>query len=609
MYPLKFLLMKLLIKLSYIFLIILTTPMVVYQIQNVSAQNLIQIPVRWCWVEGSPSTEDPSSIGEASAHDILWRRHERASDGIFIPEAEITFRSGYTTTIVPPTFYRINDTGTIGGALGDVRSDDGFTEFLTLINDCRAQWEEDYPDVVGITSLHINQFVNSDGTPSNVWGLGGVPHHSVQTSQDIGGRAMLVDNSYLQTSCGNIWPDIDRKLVAHEYGHALSLQHGNGLDDDHDGDLDEDTDNDGHPNEPGDSRDSGANGNVMQYQNTCSDFASSIDLTQSSENGGTLIGQVEWIRDQANLHIPDLEPGASTSPLGSVKVDEIGEVPTEPYLDIDALTVTIEPRKDSTSFALSTFGLIPTDLDQTLNYYFLADLDNNPTTGITSGDLDETISASTEFNGAELVGRVQLTLDGSGNFAVNPTVWKNENGILVQIPNNNNIKADVLTDLVAITPSIGTELTSYKEPISNIIVLTVSNEVRGLVTSDSLRLEAISENLNTGASDNQNHVGKNFPLVPPEFPVCQVEPRVATFGQNVIAHAIGLSPSSPVHVILGDEEVATGETDSTGSVFLNFEIPQDTKTGLRLITVGTGALTSDCSLKVVTPDLFPGIPP
>ena len=71
------------------------------------AGDLIQIPLRWCAVDGSPAVTDPSSAPpnpysgnpEPDTDNVLWRRHERASDNIWIPGADITFRSGLTAAI------------------------------------------------------------------------------------------------------------------------------------------------------------------------------------------------------------------------------------------------------------------------------------------------------------------------------------------------------------------------------------------------------------------------------------------------------------------------------------------------------------------------------
>jgi hypothetical protein len=520
----------------------------------------------------------------------------------------MTFRSGYNTATTPPTFPIIADPQTTPGNTGDVRSDDNFAEFLTLINNCRQQWQTNYPNVVGITSLHINQFVDVNGNPSNAWGLGGIGVHSNTASQNIAGRAMMVDSFHVLQLCGGIWPNVDSKLVGHEYGHALSFGHGNGIDDDNDGDLDEDTNADGTPDESGDSL---FNGNLMQYQSTCNDFANAITLTTA----GT-VSQRGWSRDQATLHIPDIEVDPVLSPLSSMKVDTVGELPMEKYLDIDAMLVAVDVRKGSTTFALSTFGLIPNNqtlnttvvnqplnttvvnqpLNTTLDYYFLADLDNNPGTGGEPAKL----GIPTRFQGAEFIGKVTVG-PGTENYVTQPTIWRSDNETFIETVSPNNVQSEVLTDRVTITPAPGKRIDNYSQDIANIVTLTISNELRGLV-ADSIRLEAISVNPSIGTVDIGE--GGNFPLIQPSFPVCQVEPPAGRPGDSFVIHATGLAPNSDVHAILGDDEVAKGVTDSKGNVFLQFRSVEDVASGVRLMTVGTAALTADCTLKIIPSEIL-----
>jgi hypothetical protein len=58
----------------------------------------------------------------------------------------------------------------------------------------------------------------------------------------------------------------------------------------------------------------------------------------------------------------------------------------------------------------------------------------------------------------------------------------------------------------------------------------------------------------------------------------------------------GLNPDAGIHVVLGDQEVAKGTTDSKGEAEVEFQVPS--QTGRRLVTVGNDgtALTADCTL-------------
>ena len=94
---------------------------------------LIKVPIRWCAIgidddgdgtidRGAPSIVDPGLVGESSVKDVLWRRHERVSDNIYIPQANMTFRSGATAAapdfpIIPDPRFEPDGTA---GEYGDI---------------------------------------------------------------------------------------------------------------------------------------------------------------------------------------------------------------------------------------------------------------------------------------------------------------------------------------------------------------------------------------------------------------------------------------------------------------------------------------------------------
>jgi hypothetical protein len=71
------------------------------------AGDVILLPLRWCAIDNTPAVTNPmgapanpyNGTPEPDTDSVLWRRHERASDNIWIPRAEITFRSGVTAAI------------------------------------------------------------------------------------------------------------------------------------------------------------------------------------------------------------------------------------------------------------------------------------------------------------------------------------------------------------------------------------------------------------------------------------------------------------------------------------------------------------------------------
>ena len=107
----------------------------IWQSNLAVAGDHIWVPVRWCGVEGAPSMDNPGVVGEASSDDVLWRRHERPTDAIYIPFVNMTFRSASTAAIKngPQSFPIIRDITGTGGNLID-------SEPADAIIMCRRAW-------------------------------------------------------------------------------------------------------------------------------------------------------------------------------------------------------------------------------------------------------------------------------------------------------------------------------------------------------------------------------------------------------------------------------------------------------------------------------------
>jgi hypothetical protein len=101
------------------------------------AGTRIWVPVRWCGVEGAPSMDNPGTVNEATTDDVLWRRHERPTDAIYIPFADMSFRAGATAAIKngPQSFPIIRDPFGLGGSL---EGDTG--EANDAVTMCRRAW-------------------------------------------------------------------------------------------------------------------------------------------------------------------------------------------------------------------------------------------------------------------------------------------------------------------------------------------------------------------------------------------------------------------------------------------------------------------------------------
>jgi CSLREA domain-containing protein len=202
-----------------------------YEFGLADSLPLIEVPVRWCVVEGAASFDFNSPTVQADVNAALVERHELANENVFRPQARVRFRSAANANI--PNFPIIPDIDTTIGGEGDVVIDPStgaYDEFLRLIASCRDAWQALDPLIVGITAVQINRFVGPDGNPIDVQGVGGRAEFGDVAMQMEAGRVMVVDRVFRRDPFANPDDVIDR-LLAHELGHAAGgLRHGDGID-------------------------------------------------------------------------------------------------------------------------------------------------------------------------------------------------------------------------------------------------------------------------------------------------------------------------------------------------------------------------------------------
>lgn len=208
---------------------------------SASAQ-VYSVPVRWCVVandangngrvdageQGAPAFTNPGNVGEVDTDNVLWRRHERPSDAVFIPEAQVTFRSGIYN-IVEDSVLRFpiipdpdpNPTGAAFWLYGDIiNPNDSASEWNVAHNACVQAWREQHGvEDIGVVVINAN----------HVRSLSGDSEPGIAT---LGGRRMLLrDNAYLLPGSplynSSMFPVADHvdKHFGHEMGHALAGLH------------------------------------------------------------------------------------------------------------------------------------------------------------------------------------------------------------------------------------------------------------------------------------------------------------------------------------------------------------------------------------------------
>ncbi len=542
-------------------------------------QELLQVPMRWCAVQGSDAQANPGSVGEPTTNDYLWRRHERASDRVFIPGAGITFRSAFAAAIgAESSFPVIADPRppASGGAgqLGDILSpaiDD--TELKDAFAACNRAWDalavQFKTPLVGFAGVNLRNFVDADGNVQFLRGqgyfddvIGNWCANPPTISFGWNGEVGVADYSTI------IGFDPMDLTTAHELGHVLGLGHGNGLDDDDDGVYDDSSSTKCDPteNEGATPFSIMSNGNdkrtrmsALQRQTTRT-FALNYSGTKKDPPAALL-------------------PADTTSDQRTDTIHEVGDA----GIDLTSLAIADNAPQDTTIVSLALYGLIPLE-DVENRYLFFADLDDDPGTGGMPADL----GFPTAFEGAELVTQVVV---GPGHDAT-PTVWVFRDGAFEEIQRD-------------FTAVVTTKRDSESGvDVANGVAIAVPNDVRGPM-APTIRLQAVAEQLAGAQELDRLPDGAPIGWVPgfvvqPEFPVCAATPDRADPGDSVLVEVAGLLPNAPVHVVLGDATVATGATDDQGNGEIEFVLPGDTRAGPRLVTVGVDgtALTADCMLTV-----------
>jgi hypothetical protein len=56
-----------------------------------NGQDSYHVPISWCSIDGSPAEQNPNLAGDTDTDAILWRRHERPTDNIYVNPTGITF--------------------------------------------------------------------------------------------------------------------------------------------------------------------------------------------------------------------------------------------------------------------------------------------------------------------------------------------------------------------------------------------------------------------------------------------------------------------------------------------------------------------------------------
>jgi hypothetical protein len=603
----------------FAFLVILLLGFTAYQspiVQSVNAigawhgQDAYFVPVSWCAVVGSPADVNPnvpnppSSRYDTTAHDILIRRLDRATENIYLNQAGIAFRSALGSLwgaggLRELTFPHIEDTYISQGVPGDIMNpeDDTF-EINKILNKCTDTYGYLGKGGTGINAVNVNLFHYKDGKyiadriidgkkekDQVFYGFGGciVVLSTGSCSTPYAPFIVVADNHYLMDGISpRTFPGGPFKLtdpidqaVGHELGHALGLKH----------------------RALSDSK--AALMYPFHQDNNGDKRADNIHLSSAEVTTArsTALKVPQLLKDPPNQFL-------SGDVVETIKAGKILDSNVPRYLDLSLLRVALDTKRNNVSVGQQLFDLIPLG-PRNLEYWTLIDRDNNTKTGANANTLQSIGVPRTKFMGADLVSRAEVN-----GMQIIGNVWQFSNGGLVQLPNN-SFHTDLLANIGYMDSGTATgggvvghqSSPSTGIPINNVVSITINNNIAKIGLNKPFKIQAITLQKGLPIADKldksaEEH-GMNFVLEHGAFAQCFPHGD-AKAGQNTTIDVSGLKPNSKIHGTLGSAPVFDGQTDRTGGGTIHFSVPINAKYGLHLITAGVDktAVTANCVLNV-----------
>ena len=530
-----------------------------------SDTDALAVGLRWCGLIGAPAVDDPTLVGETSFKDMLWRRHERASECIWIPQCRITLRSA--AGIVKDDYQQISDIddplldddtpGDIvirvpDGPDDDTALDRDYTELRQLWQNCDLAWGEQEK---GLLALSLGRFIGRDDNDNTVQ----VGVTGVALDYDDASGAMTVERPAFSVIDPTFLGDANtERVLGHEVGHKLGLCHP--------------TQNCAtNGDATGTIMDSGA-GTILITESQCNAARATLEAsTQLDPPAGTgeVLGLIDGRGDPDEPDIPDL-------------------------MDIRKI-VAIDDTERGEGLRLMIRLQGALGPNQVLHLVAM-DTDNDSTTGAPLAPL----VPGSALTGVDLAVLVQANENGTGP-------------VQVRVPQNNALVVVNVVGVAATGHSVRvTEhgpqalppqiLASDMEfSFSAGALQTLGFDVNsGRLFPDGLRVQSATV---VSLADGETFVdeGPNAPAVlgfpDPDFPgVVTAGPVCA--GELLGVKVNGLAPGREVMAYLGEAKIEPGVvTNQQGDASFNIPVPEDAMAGPTLLTVGvkdpTNAVTAD----------------
>ncbi len=590
---------------------------------DLRAGEFVIVPVRWCALEGTPAVEHPECSCEESHTKTLQRRMSRANAEIYLPECFVVLRSAAAQQV--PTFPVIADpcdpaeppldnmlcSGSpkpepedpdygekcCPGVTGDIRPGVGvFAEQRRAMQDCAAAWDAEGVGTVGIVGVNVRRFVTNDGTPSTIGGkAAGATYGTNGYGSLTSGSFTVVDNDFTvflqedqSAECLNAPPceplfvgpsDSGDGLMAHEAGHALSLDH-----------LD---------------------GTVMEeaypFPYDFTEDANGPDAPPCPPDDDPLpepTSQCGQLRLQAVCRVDGtttVEPGVHGHNTDQITLPTGDGGPG--HLDLAIAGLSDQPGRSKATLFWETAEVFP-QAATGLRYVMAVDLDRNRRTGGRPAE----VGIDLEIDGVELIGLVTVTVrsaTGAGagkSIAATPRLWRYSEGRFLE---RRALGAAVVVTREFTDPLELPPVPFPEDPFRALLTLDFDRALLGVGTpprrADVLRVRARSQDPASGTGDRPPEA--TLYMTMPTLPVCQVDPPAAFPGDEIRVTARDLPAGKPVEIHFGTRNVGRGTADRAGRLASRIVIPRDAATGFHAVTVTQqdprSAITADCVSEVL----------
>lgn len=536
------------------------------------ADPLLHVSMKWCGVDPAPTVADPTLACQAPGDfkTMLWRRHERATDCIWTPQARITLRSG--GAVQKSDYVMFSDLSGTPGVPGDVDITSPYTELFATWNKCDMEWAAQPKGAVAVSAHHL---VNAAGTQI-ARGVAIVGSH-------VRPWLMAAD---LQNFC-----QLNERSLAHEAGHLLSLGH------------------------------TGTAGNLMQTGGT----GATLDNAQIATARAYLAGCPILDPPEGETADPELVDFVFDPPGDLRQINSDGVPASGPHLDIDKIVSFDRTTTDNPfSLHIGVMGLFPEDANAyPINYKVAMDTDNDVTTGGDPKQLIPGISMPT----ADLIAQIQVERislprgdrevagENGLDFIAFPTLFAFDAGadafVAVDPPDPTSILAEAKNINMEIDLLPGQEGPDTVPLFAEISFYVEAELMRALVpgaipsrlfTAGGLKLQATANDHGGAPFDMAPDVAEvlDFPAI--LFPV-MTAPAIAQRGQLIKIAIEGMPPQAPLNLYLGNAVMdPMTDTDGEGNATFEIEIPVDAPLGPTLVSVGindpNNAITGDTSIEI-----------